>query len=115
MDRKLDRAAAVAMALATVGLLTAAATLATRGPCHEGDGRLLDPVPALPWVFTFLAVVAGWRVVRTMRWFPWPRPHRLAGTVASIALLIVTAFISFLSAVWLLDALGNPTAGCWSF
>jgi len=115
MDRKLDWPATVAVFVATVGLLTAAATLAARAPCHEGDGRLLDPVPALPWVFTFLAVVAAWRVVRTTRWFPWPRRHRLPGVVASVALLIVTAFICFLSAIWLLDTLGDATAGCWSF
>lgn len=115
MTRKLDWPAAVALSLAVVSVVTAAATLLFRGPCHEGDGRLLDVAPALPWVSAVLALVAAWRLVRTMAWFPKPRRRRVVGVIASVALLVVTAFICLMCTGTLITTLGDPTTGCWTF
>ena len=115
MTRKLDWPAATAAGFATIGVCTAVATLVVRGPCHEGDGRLLDVAPALPWIAAALALLAGWRLIRTTSWFPRPRPHRILGVINSVALLIVTAFICLVTTGGFITTLGDPTTGCWSF
>lgn len=107
-ERNRDRWRAAPLAWvgsALAGALIALRSLATRPSCPDGYVRLIDVMPAMPFVFTILGIIGSAVLFLTK--------GRARGVLGMIGLVLTCLCVAVTVAV----AAGSttPDAGCWTF